>query len=506
MTDEQRKYCLFLLSHFNIDGQTADKVASDGQVEIFYEIIFRPHNRIQILCSTQYGKSLFVALACICVACLQHEIIAIIAPTNEKAKIIMRYFTEHLGDHKVFERQLNKESKLDRLRMEETKERIIMRKGGGIFIISVQAGNTKKGVESAMGAGARIVIQDESCLIPDPIESTVFRMIAGKGPEAFYCKIGNPFYRNHFLTSWKDPSYHKIFIDYERALKEKRYNEEFIAEARKKPLFDVLFECKFPGEDMIDQSGYIQLIPETRIITSEKLGFNTFFERTILGIDPAGEGKDKATFVIRDRFKAEKVGELKTSNDRQLAEMALTLMDQYKVAPEDVVCGSFGVGSDIGKEIALATQGKKEIYTVLEGNKPEKEEEYNAKFFQRTGEEVVFDVHKKRIDLYLNIRALMYFRARDWILTGGRIIDDPVDNGPFKNELMVVRWKRSLHGNTIQLMSKKDMLAMGIASPNIADAFALTFLRDLKVTLQSQEELDKIAAEDDETFDPHSSL
>ncbi len=302
MTPKEREFCLYALSHFKIEGVSAAEMASDGQIDIFYQIVFRPHLRLQILCSTQYGKSLFVALACIWVACVQQEQIAIIAPTDEKAKIIMRYFVEHIGDHVIFYKQLEKKSKLDRLRMEDTKERIIMRadkltgKAGGIFMISVQAGNSKKGIESAMGAGARIVIQDESGLIPDPIESTVYRMIAGKGEDAFYCKIGNPFYRNHFYKSSKDPVYHKIFIDYHQGLKEKRYNQAFIDDAKKKPFFDVLYECKFPGEGMVDASGYLTLIPESKIMVRNSLGMESIWiGEKILGIDPAGSGRGQRT-------------------------------------------------------------------------------------------------------------------------------------------------------------------------------------------------------------------
>jgi hypothetical protein len=153
MTDEQRNICLKLLSLFTIDGKKASEVATDGQIEIFFEIVFRVHSRVEILTSTQYGKSLFVALASIIVTCIQKETMSVVAPTNEKAKIIMRYFIDHLGDNILFYSQLEKDSKLDRLRMEESKERIKLKNGGGIFVVSVQAGNSKKGIESAMGAG-----------------------------------------------------------------------------------------------------------------------------------------------------------------------------------------------------------------------------------------------------------------------------------------------------------------------------------------------------------------
>lgn len=507
MNEKQRAVTMQLLKLFTIDDKTADQIATEGQIEIFYNLVFRPHLRLQILCSTQYGKSLFVALACIIITCIQHEIVAVIAPSDEKAKIIMRYYVQHLGDNPLFVSELEKNSKLDRLRMEETKERIILRRGGGIYMISVQAGNSKKGVEAAMGAGAKIVIEDEAGLIPDPIESTVFRMIAGKGPDAFYCKIGNPFYRNHFYASSKDPNYHQIFIDASRGLIEGRYTAEFLAEARRKPLYSVLYECKFPGEGMLDASGFLNLIPESRIMVRPNMGI-PWSGRKVMAVDPSGEGKDLATVCIRDRFKAEIVYETPSTNPRQLAEVVWNLMQEHKILPEDVVVDAFGIGADIGKEIALVSKGKAEIYTVLVGNKPVDEEEYNARFFKRHGDELTNPDERPKdyVDIYLNLRALMYFRARGWLIAGGQLVDEDVNNSPFKNELVVVKYKRSLQGNTIQLMSKKDMQALGIPSPNRADAFALTFLRDIDAPVILTEEEEEDRRKEDADYDRHSSL
>jgi hypothetical protein len=488
-------------------------MASEGQLEIFYEIVFRPHKRLQILCSTQYGKSLFVALACIVVACVQSEKVAILAPTDEKAKIIMRYFVEHLGDHSIFYSQLEKRSKLDRLRMEDTKERIIMRKGGGIFMISVQAGNSKKGIEAAMGEGAKNVIMDEACLIPDQIEATVFRMIAGKGKDAFYCKIGNPFYRNHFFKSSKDSVYHQIFIDYKQGMREGRYTEAFIDESRKKPFFDVLYECVFPGEGMVDSSGYLTLIPESKIVVRPKIAElalmpHFWVGQRLLGIDPAGNGKDTATFCVRDRFKAVIVDELATSNAKILSERALTIMGALQIAPNDVICDALGEGADIGKEIALASSGKMEIYTVLLGRRPLEEQGYNSLFFKVHSDELTNPKDKpdEFEDIFMNLRALMYFRVRSWIFAGGQVVDEDGDNSAFKQELAVIKYKHSLQGNRIQLMPKEDMRKLGIPSPNKADALALTFLRDLDDQPQSKAEIAAILAQDNEDFDPFAAV
>src|SRR3990167_9019780 len=162
--DKERQVCIGLLKLFQIDGKPANELATAGEIEIFHAIVFRKWNRVQILCSTQYGKSLFVALACVIVACIQGEMVAVVASSNDKAKIIMRYFIDHLGDNPLFYTQLDKTSKLEKLRMEENKERIVLRNNGGIYVISSQAGNSQRGIEAAMGQGAKILICDESGL------------------------------------------------------------------------------------------------------------------------------------------------------------------------------------------------------------------------------------------------------------------------------------------------------------------------------------------------------
>lgn len=258
----------------------------------------------------------------------------------------------------------------------------------------------------------------------------------------------------------------------------------------------------FPGESMMDMSGYLQLLTENKIIVRPR-GF-AFLGRKILGVDPAGEGKDECTFVLRDRFKAELIHKIRTTNDKLIAEAIITFIDRYSLDPKDVVVGAFGTGADVGKEVAIATakerSGPYEIYTVMEGNAPQKEERYNGHLFERFDDELINPEGKPEAleDLYLNLRALMYFRARKWIIAGGQLVDDAetVDKSKFAQELLVIRYKRTLHGNKIQLMSKKEMIKLGIRSPNIGDAFALTFLREMRdPSGQTKEEEERIKEE-----------
>src|SRR3990167_2154831 len=301
---KERKICLTLLSLFVIEGKKASAVVTEGQLSIFHSLLFPPKQRIIIVVSTQYGKSLMTALACIILSCVKREMVSVVAPTDEKAKIIVRYFREHIYDNILFSSQLSAGTEREKFVKEVTKERIVLRGGGGIFPVSAQTGNTGKTLEAAMGLGSKIVIGDEFCLVPDTTEATIFRMIAGQGEDALYVKIGNPFHREppytHFWDSWNDPRYHKIFIYYRQGLAEGRYTESFIAEARKKPLFPILFECKFPDIDVMDEKGWMPLLTRKEVeIAMDGAEQLDYVGEKVFGADPADGGIDEAVAVVR---------------------------------------------------------------------------------------------------------------------------------------------------------------------------------------------------------------
>lgn len=392
--------------------------------------------------STQYGKSLIIALACIVISCIQKEVIAVLAPTNEKAKIIMRYYIDHLGDNILFSSQLEKDTKLERLRMEENKERIILKNGGGIFVISVQAGNSKKGVESAMGAGSKIVIQDESGLIPDQIEATIFRMIAGKGEDAFYGKIGNPFYRNHFLRSFRDDKYHKIFIDYQQAIEEGRFSQEFIDEAKNKPYFDVLFECKFPKADAIDASGYSTLIGEDFLYSKMRDRVPMLGELR-WACDVAGEGSNYSTIVERGRNGARIIYKENNPDTMNFVGIIVDTFRQAEQKPKRIYIDKVGIGKPVFDRLKEFPEVASRVIGVMAGEAPQDE----INFF--------------------NKRAEMFWRLKDWLGVGELEGQDWLD-------LLDIKYKIQ-SDRRVKIKSKDEMLKDGVMSPDIADSLSFTF-------------------------------
>lgn len=434
LTPEERIFCLKLLHLFKIDGQFADTQVTQGQILIFAALVLKKSNRISIITSTQYGKSLIVALACIILSCLDGELISIPAPTEDKAKIIMRYYLSHLGDHPLFYSKLERDSKIDKLLMETTKDRLILKNKGGVFILSVQAGNAKKGFEAAMGEGSKTVIQDESALIPDEIEATIFRMIAGK-KDATYVKIGNPFYRNHFYKSSLDDHYLHIFIDYNQGLAEGRYTQEFIDEAKRKPLFDILYACQFPPEDKMGSDGYIRLLTDTEIQSvMRKDGSHAGYK--VLGVDPAAGG-DNSTIVLKSGTLQEVLFDQKLDD---VMDLVGEVADSYRQnACAHIVVDKSGIGQGVYdrlKELGFPVTG------ISFGESSES-------------------------DMFYNLKAELYWKEREWLLGGGRLF---TYNG--WHEFEVIKYKTK--DGKIIIQSKDELLRHGIQSPNCVDAAVLT--------------------------------
>lgn len=456
--DKERNICLALLKRFQIEGVPADEVITEGQLVIFWAIVFRHYEYIQIIACTQYGKSLIVALACIVVSCIQGELIPVVAPKKEQAKKIMRYYIEHIADSPLFSSLLEKKDRIDMLRQEASKDRIVLRNGGGLFALSVEARSATNGVKAVMGEGGRIVIQDESALIPDEIEATIFRMIAGKQKvgnerkQSCYIKIGNPFHNNHFKKSWKDKDYFKIFIDSNQAIKEGRYTEAFLKKALQLPLADILYRCKFPDENEVDVKGFRKLMTskeQERMYCDEKPVLKKHGKR--LGVDVA-RGGNWTAFIIRGL--EEKTGlprafikcKIKTKNIMDIAGEIKIICREEHIDYLDVFVDVVGVGAGVVDR--LEEDG---IYVNgCRANDQASEEGKN---------------------LYVNIKAESNFRARRMLTEQGGMV-----YGKEFSEVDEIKWKIASGGDgKIQMESKDDLIARGVESPDFWDGLCFTF-------------------------------
>lgn len=439
-----------LLRLFRYNNTSFDQCVTEGQLVIFCSLVFNLSKRTIIICPTQYGKSFIVAMALLIMSCVQGRRCVVVAPTAEKAKEIMRYYIEHLGDNPLLVQRLEKDTKLDRLRQEESKERIILNNGGGVFILSVDQRNSKKNFEAAMGKGAQDVIMDEAALIDDTVEATVFRMIAGKGSEATYTKIGNPFNSGHFKRDWEGTRYLHIYLDYIQALKEGRYTQEFVDEALDKPLADVLYKCEFPTEDIVDARGYRQLVTIEQI----KYGEVTPEGTPRLGIDVGGGG-DPSVFCIRwDNIACIAASNNSADTMVNVAE-AQRIVTEFGIPWDKVYIDDIGIGrgvSDRLKELGFA------VHAVTAGEAARNKQDF------------------------FNVKAEMYWDAKKWVEAGG--IFSPTERQSGKKtdyfaQLPWIKYKESSNERQIRIEPKEELKRRTGKSPDGAESLMLTFYKPL---------------------------
>ena len=197
-----------------------------------------------------------------------------------------------------------------------------------------------------------------------------------------------------------------------------------------------------PKEDAVDEKGFVPLLKESDIRTHS--GATEFSEPKKMGLDPSGEGDDETVWGIRDAFRYMPVAVEKVSTPLSIAEKTQTLFSSYGISAEDTFVDNLGVGANVGMEIARSSKGDKIVQAVSFADSPSESR-------------------------FLNKRAEMYWRVREWCILGGEVDEKT------KQELLTIRYKVNLSGK-IQVMSKEDMRKLySFPSPNRADALALTF-------------------------------
>ena len=353
----------------NDDGEPLE--LTDGQAEIFWSIYNPSIQRVQIMTTTQYGKSLTVALSALYTAKRRKAKVAIVAPTDKQGGIIMDYIISHLFDNEFFTKGLIDVTGIEKMRTQKTRDRLIWLDGAEIRVLTVGASNvTAKGL-GVMGFHADIIIEDESSLIPDSHHSKVTRMLGGNVRKSKMVKIGNPFFRNHFYNSWHSDRFYKIFIDYKRAIAEGRLTEEFVEEQKtsgmSKEDFGVMYLVQFPDRVADDAVFEYDTVEKTKIAKDFKIdGWK------IAGLDLSRGGADATVLTIFEiddhNLRVLKQYENnETSDSIQVANWAIDLCIENGVG----ILGydALGLGGAVGDYIMNLQEVKFDVVEYKAGNK-----------------------------------------------------------------------------------------------------------------------------------------
>ena len=431
---------------------------SPAELALFKLIFQRQYKESEVCSCTQYGKSLTFSRAVLARISAFPEDWIVVAPDTKRGKIILNYVIKATAGNDYFKNKLigidlGERSVLNRLLEEKSKLKLTFQiigpkqKYSSISILSADGRRKQDMMDAIMGFGGKNVIFEEASLTEDEVESGVYRMMAGKGKDYFYLKIGNPFKRNHFLTSWRDREVMKIFIDYRIGLADGRYQPEFIKKALLKPQADTLYRAWFPMEDAIDKEGWMQLITEDELRNAVGEGEHLYTNK--FGIDVKGSGGDWNVLIHRSWLVAEIVLKDQSKDNLGYAGRILVARDKVKKDTGELVemfPDSIGVGYGLSQILADKASY---VYPVVAGETADDE----VRFYNR--------------------RSEMYWRLKEWILGGGKLKGEYDD----WKELLVIKYRIN-HEKKIQIIPKEVLLKSDVPSPNVADALAYSFRLD----------------------------
>lgn len=433
---------------------------SPSQLEIYSCIARRQactgQRNIHCMSFTRFGKSLTAAVGILTRITSFPEKWAVVAPSDAKTKIIMGYIISHIFDNPYFIKkfEIKPDENLDRIRRERSKNRLTFKihpnKIGEVFILSAQEKRNVNPLDALMGWGAGSVLIDESSLIDDVKKAGIDRML-GDVLDPFLFEIGNPFRRNHFYRSSRDPKYHHIHVDYLKGLKEGRITQEQVERMRSQPFFDILYECKFPASGTIDSQGWIPLITEDEYEATKRTVQSQ--GESSLGVDVA-EGGDENVFTLRTQNYAKCLHHDHDPDLMATAGRVKMFMSQENVQAENVFVDATGVGAGVARRLHEQGIMVNAVKNGASATEPER---------------------------YANVKSQCNWLMREWIREGGCI---EVDSG--FDELLELKYRVVDSNGKVQIVPKLLFMSWGHPSPNWSESLALTFSRSVSRIADSQ--------------------
>lgn len=355
--------------------------------------------------------------------------------------------------------------------------------------------SSKENTEALAGVHADwvMIAVDEASGVEEPIFETMEGALTSGNILVFLISNGTRNEGYFYDTHHKDKDrWQNYGFDSEQSPRvDIKYVNGIIAKyGRDSVQFTVRVSGGFPDEGVMDDKGYVQLFNEADL---HFVSYDPEWRpvgRVIGALDASGEGQDSSEWAVRDRMRMAIMASEKTSTSSSMAIKSLTVCDKYDVDPIDFVIDSFGKGSEVGMEIALATSKQKRPWRVTPVN---------------VGESCEDQIDQ---ELYINRRAEMFYKMMRWCRAGGEIMMEASKDinsiNKIKDEMLSIRFKRTINGR-IQIMDKVTMKKLGFPSPNKADAFAMTFLR--KDNLEKRSILGDSRREiEAKKFDPHVTM
>lgn len=285
-----------------------------------------------------------------------------------------------------------------------------------------------------------MLIFDEASGIPDSIWSVSDGFFTENTPHRFHIAFSNPrrntgyFYEtfNSKRAFWRTSNIDARDVEGTDKNLYQRIIDEYGADSYQA---NVEVYGQFPSE------GDDQFIPVNLIDDAMKRPRQKDETAPIvIGVDPARFGSDATVIAVRQGRDIIDIKRLRGADTMEVVGHVIDAIEEYKPALTVIDEGGLGAGVvDRLKEQRYKVRG------VNFGNKAQKQL------------------------MYGNKRAEMWGAMRDWLKTGSV----PQDRF-LKSDMIGPKTKPDSKG-TLFLESKKDMRARGLASPDAADAIAVTF-------------------------------
>lgn len=297
-----------------------------------------------------------------------------------------------------------------------------------------------------------MVIFDEASGISPKIYQAALGAMAG-GSVVRFVLIGNPTQNSGpFYDAFRDPSYYHIRISaYDVPnVKERRQvipglvTHEWVDELEKKygkdsDIFKVRVLGEFPQQatnTLISIDSIVSAFDAARELQNQT--------DEIIGLDPARFGDDDSAFVHRKGNFARVLEVINGNNTMELAGKCVRYLREHKDAKLHI--DVIGLGAGIYDRLQELPEVSGRVYGVNVAAKPRDEKEF------------------------VNLRAEAWMNTREWLR------DAILEKHEAFYELAQPTYKINSLGR-LQLESKEDMKKRGVASPNVADALAITLAR-----------------------------
>lgn len=321
-------------------------------------------------------------------------------------------------------------------------------------------------------AGKRILlIFDEASAIPDLIWEVAEGALTDKNTQILWLVYGNPTRNTGRFHACFHGQRHRWEHQQIDSRKSKLTNKEQIQEwiddyGEDSDFVRVRVRGVFP------RASAMQLIP-TDIVEAAAgrvialASYN--FAARLLGVDVARFGDDQSVIIRRQGLAASGLKKYRQLDTMAFAAVIVQEIKDYN--PDAVFVDSVGIGAGVVDRLNQLGYGRL-VMPVNAGERPMDAEQYK------------------------NLRSEMWCKMRDWLKDGGAMPDDQ----ELKDDLTAPEYQYDSR-DRLALERKEDMKSKGLASPDSADALAMTFAYPVHIDRREQR-IRELGGRIEPDFDP----